>query len=77
MKTKKQFLDTLKQCSKCYNIILHFKTHYLHVCQIIISPYFISVSSQLISISLTTSLHQVKSIMIFLGTVNAEGGMPD
>ena len=43
MKTKKQFLGVLKKYSKCDNIMFPFKPHSLHVCQIVISPYFISV----------------------------------
>ena len=43
LKMKKQFGGALKQYSKCYNIICHFKPHSLHVCQTIIFPYFISV----------------------------------
>ena len=32
-----------------------------------------AILSQLISVSLTTSLYQVQMILIFLGTVNVEG----
>ena len=42
LKMKKQFGGALKQYSKCYNIICHFKPHSLHVWQIIIFPYLIS-----------------------------------
>ena len=98
LKTRKPFWGALKQYSKCYNVICHFKLYSLHVCQIVIFPYFISVQmkyqvvistgvifetifitalqaipSQLSSISLTTSLHQVRIILVFLGKVNAEG----
>ena len=40
---KEAILGALKQYSKCYNNICHFKPHPLHVFQIIISPYFISM----------------------------------
>ena len=34
---------TIGQYSKCYNTIRHLKPHPLHVCQIVIFSYFISV----------------------------------
>ena len=40
---KETILGLSQQYSKSYNIICNFKAHSLHVCQIIILPYFISV----------------------------------
>ena len=97
---KKPFWGALKQYSKCYDIICHFKLHSLHVCQIVIISYLFlciwnpklfsqqvgslelffiaslqAIPFQLSSVSLTTSLYQVRMILILLGTVTAEGGM--
>ena len=43
MKMNKTFWGNLKKYGKCYKIMYHFKLHTLHVCLIIIFPYFISV----------------------------------
>ena len=52
---KKRFWGTIKQYSKCYNIICHFKVHLLHVCQIILS-YFISVHMKYQVVLLTSGI---------------------
>ena len=39
-KTRKPFFGALKQYSKCYRIICHFKPHYLHIYTNMISPLF-------------------------------------
>ena len=97
LKTKKPFWGDIKQYIKCNNNICHLKLHYLHICQIIISPYFISSHAKsqvvlstdwifvtiilcvVISYSLSiyqrfldNQFYQLRIILVYLGTVNAE-----
>ena len=87
LKIKKPFLGALKQYSKCYNIIWNLNRIPFMFVKLLFSRILFMrawnnkwlfvllqyITSQLSSVSLTTSLYQVRMILVFLGTINAEG----